>query len=44
VLGHLGITKQAPPIAKARAPPHQEKAFELPPDDPGVDEQYAEAP
>ena len=44
VLDHLGIKEMAPPIAKARAPPHQEEAFDLPPDDPGVDEQYAEAP
>jgi hypothetical protein len=44
VLDRLGIKERAPPIAKARAPPHQEEAFELPPDDPGVDEQYAEAP
>jgi hypothetical protein len=39
VLDRLGYDATAPPIAAARAPPHQE-AFELPVDDPGVDEQY----
>jgi hypothetical protein len=43
VLDQLGIHGTSPPIAKARAPPHQEEAFDLPPDDPGVSEQHAEA-
>jgi hypothetical protein len=43
ILDQLGIQERAPPIAKARAPPHQEEAFDLPPDDPGVDEQHADS-
>ena len=55
VLDQLGIKERAPPIAKARAPPRQEEAFEVgapaesgeqtiePPDDPSAGMQYAEA-
>jgi hypothetical protein len=43
ILDQLGIQERAPPIAKARAPPHQEEAFDLPPDDAGVEEQHADS-
>jgi len=44
VLERLGIDATGPPIAPARTPPHQEEAFELPPDDAGVDAQYPDSP
>jgi hypothetical protein len=41
ILDKLGYDATAPPIAAARAPPHQEAfELELSVDDPGVDEQY----
>ena len=43
ILEQLGIDATAPPIAPARAPPHQVECFELPPDDPGVDAQYPDS-
>jgi hypothetical protein len=51
VLDQLGIDGRSPPLAKARALPHQEAAFDVgsptevwgPNHRPGVDEQYADA-
>jgi hypothetical protein len=43
ILDKLGYDATAPPIAAARAPPHQEAfELELSVDDPGVDEQYSD--
>jgi hypothetical protein len=42
VLDQLGIHERAPPIAKARAPPHQE-VFDFSPADGGVAPQYVDA-
>jgi hypothetical protein len=45
ILERLGIDCTAPPIAKARTPPHQESWFaDPPPDDRGVDEQGPDSP
>jgi hypothetical protein len=44
ILEQLGIDATGPPIAPARTPPRQEEAFDLPPDDPGVDAQYPGSP
>jgi len=44
ILERLGIDATGPPLAPARAPPHQQEAFELPPGDPGVDAQYPDSP
>jgi hypothetical protein len=37
ILERLGIDATGPPMAPARAPPRQEEAFDMGPDDPGVD-------
>jgi hypothetical protein len=39
ILEKLGVEATGPPIAKARAWPHQEH-FDLLPEDPGADPQY----
>jgi hypothetical protein len=39
ILERLGVDATGPPVAKARARPHQEH-FGLHPEDPGVDSQY----
>jgi hypothetical protein len=44
ILERLGFDATGPPIAPARAPPHQEEAFDMGPDDPGVDAQYPDSP
>jgi hypothetical protein len=31
-------------LPRGRTPPHQEEAFDLGPDDPGVDSQYPDSP
>ena len=44
ILKRLGIDATGPPIAPARPPPRQEEAFEMGPDDPGIDAQYPDSP
>ncbi len=41
ILAQLGLDATGPPIARARARPHQER-FDLHPEDPDVDPQYAD--